>query len=843
MAEAPSSNPPKQFAYRLRREAGGFAAQLRILWRRRWFRWGSILLGGVLAFCLAFWLIFARGLPDATTLLEYEPPLPTMVRDINGQPVHSYARERRVQLQYSDYPPLLIRAYLAAEDKTFFEHHGVDIPGFFGAVLDYASKLGSGQRARGGSTITQQVAKNLLIGDEYSPTRKVKEMILAYRMEGVLSKQQILELYLNQIFLGRNAYGVQAAARAYFDKDVADLQLHEMAYLAILPKGPANYRPESPTGMERAIDRRNWALGEMQANGWITAAQRAEAQAKPLGTVNAKSSSLSAAGGGYYMEEIRRRLIERFGEKAEDGANSVYAGGLWVRSPYDPVVQESTANALRGGLLRFDSGRGWSGPIATINVANGWQRELAASYIGVDYGEWRVAVVIDRDASGAQIGFADGSTGALPSGAASMPYRKTGGPAISAMKPGDLIVVTKNGGSWALRNVPEVSGGMVVEEVHSGRIRAMQGGFDSRLSSYNRATQALRQPGSTIKPFVYASALDNGMTPASIIVDGPLCVYQGAGLGQKCFRNFSGGSAGPQTMRWGIEQSRNLMTVRAASQTGMDRVVRTIKNMGIGDYQPYLSFALGAGETTVERMVNAYATLANQGKQQPSKVMDYVQDRRGKVIWPERWRPCDGCNMANWDGKPMPRFGFEGRQVMNPMTAYQVVHITEGVVLRGTATVLADLKRPLFGKTGTTNGPTNVWFVGGSPDLVAGVYIGYDQPRSLGGWAQGGRIAAPIWKTAMAPILENMPKTPFVAPAGVRMVAIDRRSGKRVYGAWPTHEPKAAIIWEAFKPETEPRRSMRKEEAEEQAKVAAKVAAGARQRTDSDFLEGQGGIY
>ncbi len=852
MEEARPETAQSSFAYRLRRDAGGIFGRLRPLrdrlrplWERRLVRWAAILGGALLAAIFLFWLIFARGLPDAATLLEYEPPLPTIVRDINGQPVHSYARERRVQLQYSDYPPLLIRAYLAAEDKTFFDHHGVDIPGFAGAVVDYASKLGSGQRARGGSTITQQVAKNLLIGDEYSPTRKVKEMILAYRMENVLSKQQILELYLNQIFLGRNAYGVQAAARAYFNKDVADLQLHEMAYLAILPKGPANYRPESETGHARALDRRNWALGEMERNGWITAAQRDAARALPLGTVAAHGSGFDARAGGYYMEEVRRRLIERFGEKAEDGPNSVYAGGLWVRSPYDPVAQDKAAAALRGGLLRFDAGRGWSGPIRQFDISKGWQRELAASYVGVDYADWRVAVVVSRSGTEAQIGFTDGSTGTLPASAAQLPYRRTGGTAFAAMKPGDLIVVTRNGGSWALRNIPEVSGGMVIEETHSGRIRALQGGFDSRLSSYNRATQAQRQPGSTIKPFVYAAALDSGMTPASIIVDGPLCVYQGAGLGQKCFRNFSGGSAGPRTMRWGVEQSRNLMTVRAASQTGMERVVRTIKAMGIGDYQPYLSFALGAGETTVERMVNAYATLANQGRQMPSKVMDYVQDRRGKVIWPERWRPCDGCNMANWDGKSMPRFGFEGRQVMDPMTAYQVVHIAEGVIQRGTATVLADLKRPLFGKTGTTNGPTNVWFVGGSPDLVAGVYIGYDQPRSLGGWAQGGRIAAPIWKAAMAPILETMPKTPFIAPAGIRMVAIDRRSGRRVYGAWPSDEPKAAVIWEAFKPESEPRRTIRKEEAEAQAKAdAAKAAANQRrQNRDADFLQEQGGIY
>ena len=845
MEEARPHTARLSFADRLRGGGRAFRERLSPLWQRRWFRWAAIALGGIFLAFLLFWIIFARGLPDAGTLLEYEPPLPTIVRDINGQPVHSYARERRVQLQYSDYPPLLIRAYLAAEDKTFFDHHGVDIPGFFGAVFDYVTKIGSGQRAKGGSTITQQVAKNLLIGDEYSPTRKVKEMILAYRMEDVLTKQQILELYLNQIFLGRNAYGVQAAARAYFGKDVGDLKLHEMAYLAILPKGPANYRPESPTGHERALDRRNWALGEMFKNGWISQAQLNEAQAQPLGTVPPHGSSFDARAGGYYMEEVRRRLIDRFGEKAEDGPNSVYAGGLWVRSPYDPKLQEGVATALRNGLLRFDAGKGWSGPVGKIDMARGWKRELAASYIGIDYADWRIAAVIDRNSSDAEIGFSDGSTGTLPASAAQMPYRRVGGPAFNGMKAGDLIAVARNGSSWALRNVPEVSGGMMAEQVHSGRVLAMQGGFDSRLSSYNRATQAMRQPGSTIKPFVYAAALDGGMTPASIIVDGPLCVYQGAGLGQKCFRNFSGGSAGPQTMRWGVEQSRNLMTVRAASQTGMDRVVRTIKAMGIGDYQPYLSFALGAGETTVERMVNAYAMLANHGRQLSPKVMDYVQDRRGKVIWPLRWHACDGCNMANWDGKPMPRFGFEGRQVMNPMTAYQVVHIAEGVIQRGTATVLADLKRPLFGKTGTTNGPTNVWFVGGSPDIVAGVYMGYDQPRSLGGWAQGGRIAAPIWKAAMAPVLETMPKTPFVAPAGIRMVTIDRRSGKRVYGVWPTDDPKPAVIWEAFKPETEPRRSIRKEEVAAQEQAAARREAGSqtRQRTDSDFLQDQGGIY
>lgn len=842
------SSGENQFSYRFTRKVGETRTALARLWSNAWFRRATYAVGVFLLGIVAIWFFFARGLPDASTLADYEPALPSVVRDVHGEPVYSYARERRVQLQYDDFPPMLIRAYLAAEDKTFFSHYGVDFTAVVGAVIDYVSKIGSGERAKGGSTITQQVAKNLLIGDAYSPTRKIKEMILAYRMENAMTKQQILELYLNQIFLGRNAYGVQAAARAYYNRDVGDLKLHEFAFLAILPKGPSNYRPETENGHARALERRNWALGAMRDNGWISDAQYREAVAQPLGTIEERGAlfdSDRASTGGYYIEDVRRRLIERFGETEEDGPNSVYAGGLWIRTPFDGDIQNRVRDALRAGLIRYDTGRGWSGPVATIEMDDKWARRLASTFMSVDYQDWRLAVVVSKDSEGATIGFAGGKTGVLPASAAQMPYRKTGGTAFAAMRPGDLIVVKPAGGnSWTLRNIPEVSGGMVVESVRTGRIHAMQGGFDSSLSSYNRATQAQRQPGSTIKPFVYAAALDNGMTPATIIVDGPFCVWQSAKLGQKCFRNFGGSGAGPQTMRWGVEQSRNLMTVRAASQTGMDRVVRTIKAMGVGDYQPYLAFALGAGETTVEKLVNAYAALANHGRLQEPRVIDFAQDRHGKVVWPENWKPCDGCNAPDWDGKPMPRFAAGGRQAMDPMTAFQVVHITEGVIERGTATVLADLDRPLFGKTGTTNGPTNVWFVGGSPDLVAGVYLGFDQPRSMGGYAQGGRIAAPIWKQAMKPVLDKMPKTPFVAPPGIRMVRVDRRSGKRVYGQWPTDEPRPAVIWEAFKPETEPRRTIRKDEMDAQKDVAEALERKRRaDNRDSDFLQREGGIY
>jgi penicillin-binding protein 1A len=394
-----------------------------------------------------------------------------------------------------------------------------------------------------------------------------------------------------------------------------------------------------------------------------------------------------------------------------------------------------------------------------------------------------------------------------------------------------------------------------VEAPDTGRILAMQGGFDSGLGSFNRATQAMRQPGSTIKPFVYATGLDTGLTPASMVLDSTFCVYQGT-AGQKCFRNFGGGGgSGNHTMRWGLEQSRNLMTVRIANDAGMDKVTRTFKNVGIGQYQNYLSFALGAGETTVEKMVNAYSALANNGVQFPSSVIDYVQDRSGKVIWRADNRRCPQCRMADWNGKPMPRLAPRGKQVMDPRTAYQTVHMLEGVITRGTAVVLRDLKLPLFGKTGTTTGPKEVWFVGGSQKYVAGVYLGFDRPRSLGGYAQGGRVAAPIFKQFVQATRERWTHTPFVAPEGIRMVRIDRVSGKRVFGAEPGTDPKSGVIWEAFKPDTEPKRSARADELLSQRDtLLAELRRSRQQRTAArqqasgstetrDFAEEQGGVY
>ncbi len=782
-------------------------------WERLWVRrlaWAGL---GTFALFGAVWLYFATGLPSSDKLLAYEPPLPTNVRGNDGDPVQTFARERRVELSYDEFPPTLVQAFISAEDKTFFRHGGIDYTGLVGAVFDYTAKtVTGGGRARGGSTITQQVAKYLLKDSSYNVGRKIREAILAFRLESTLGKEQILELYLNSIFLGRNAYGVQAASRAYFDKDVTELTLPEVAYLAVLPKAPANYDPERAT--QRALNRRNYVLREMYNNGYITEDQWRTAAATPLGTIRYGSNEKFQPQGGYFMEEVRRELLKQFGESAEKGPNSVYAGGLWVRSSMVPKMQDAAAQALRDGLARFDGGRGWRDLGMSVNLAKGdWAAQLDRAPVGVGFPDWKKAVVLAKAGGVASIGFTNGSTGSLPTSAAAMPKRGTADAAFSFLTPGMIIIVKEMApGSWALRSVPEVSGGMVAEEVHTGRVLAMQGGFDVVGSSYNRATQALRQPGSAFKPMVYVTALENGMTPATIVVDAPFCVWQGAGLGNKCFVNFDRRYSGPKTMRWGVEQSRNLMTVRTASQTGMPKILDTAEKLGVGKFPNYLSIALGAGDTTVSRLVNAYAILANQGRGVKPTLIDYVQDRHGKVVYrtDNRCALMDDCNAADWDGKAMPRPPSRTRQLIEPMAAFQMVHIMEGVIERGTATVLRDLNRPLFGKTGTTSGPTNVWFVGGTPDIVAGIYIGYDQPRSLGGYAQGGRIAAPVFKQWAQIALVDQPKVPFVAPGGIRWVRIDRGTGKRVYGTFPTQEdPKSSVIWEAFQPQTEPRRSYR----------------------------------
>ena len=837
----PATDAPSHWAYlryRVNRDIAAALAWFGEKWRQSLlFKLAAAAVGAFLVIWIAVFVWLASDLPEADALLTYETPLPSVVRGVDGEIVHSYARERRVQLQYADFPEQLIEAYLAAEDKTFFSHGGVDIFGTLNAVFDYASKMGSGERAVGGSTITQQVAKNLLLGDEYSVTRKLKEMILAGRIEQVLTKQEILELYLNEIPLGRRSFGVQAASRAYFDRDVDELELHQMAFLAILPKAPERYGRK---GQEQvALDRRNFVLDQMEANGFITAAQRRAAAAKPLGLVTQRRERSVDA--GYFLEEVRRELIDRFGETAEDGGNSVYAGGLWVRTSLDPEIQLAARDALREGLLRYHGGRAWSGPIATIDVGEGnWAGQLASSPLGINYRDWRIGVVTSRSGSSARIGFADGSEAAL-----------SGLP--NALKAGDVIAASPAGNGWQVRTIPEAQGALVVQAAQSGRVVAMQGGFDYRLSDFNRATQAMRQPGSTIKPFVYAAGLDNGMTPSTQIDNSRFCYYQGANLGEKCIRGGRG-AGGQHPMRYGLEQSQNIMTVQIGMAAGMPNVVEEIEKLGIGKFAPYPSTALGAGETTLVKMVSGYSALANHGRLNAPTVIDYVQDRRGKVLWRADTRNCRGCSMAEWDGKPMPRMGIRGQQAMDARTAFQVMHMLRGAVSRGTATVLNPLNLPLFGKTGTTTGPKDVWFIGGTQQYVAGAYVGFDQPRNMGGYAYGGTIAAPIIKSLIEKTRQKWSDLPPVAPQGVRMVRVDRRSGKQVYDGWPTDDPRSAIIWEAFKPDTEPERFTRQDEIAARRNEILQLIRAGRENAESiaidapddrpaNFVEEQGGIY
>ncbi|HEX5238561.1 MAG TPA: transglycosylase domain-containing protein [Sphingomicrobium sp.] len=774
-------------------------------WARAWIRWIAWAIAALFVLFAAVWIYFASTLPSSQYLLSYQPPLPTNIRGYDGEPVQTFARERRVDLSYDEIPPLVVHAFISAEDKDFFSHHGIDYSGFTKAVFNYTTHLGRGGRVAGGSTITQQVAKYLLKDSSYNVGRKIREAILAFRLEDTLSKQQILELYLNSIFLGRNAYGVQAAARAYFDKDVNELTLPEAAYLAVLPKAPANYDPVRETG--RALARRNYVLREMYRNGYIKEDDWKAAAATPLGTIRYGSNEKFRQQGGYFMETVRRELIKQFGENANDGPNSLYAGGLWVRTSMDPKQQDAAAQALRDGLVKFGGAAGWQDLGMKLDLSKDWAGELDRAPVGTGYPDWLKAVVLSKAGDQAQVGFTNGSTGVLPASAAAMPKRGVGGRAFDFLEPGMVIIVKQTSpGNFALKSVPGISGGMLVEEVHTGRILAMQGGFDVIGSAYNRAIQAFRQPGSAFKPIVYVTALQNGYTPATIELDAPFCIDQGPGLPQKCVVNFDHRSAGPHTLRWGLEQSRNLMTIRAAANIGMPKITDTARKLGVGDYPNFLSISLGAGDTTVLKLTNAYAILANQGRSVKPTTIDYVEDRNGKVIYrtDNRCAVMGNCNAPDWNGGPMPRPPSRTRQLVDAMAAFQMVHVMEGVIIRGTATVLRDLNRPLFGKTGTTNGPTNVWFVGGSPDVVAGVYVGYDNPKPMGGWAQGGRISAPIWKQWAQVAFATAPKVPFQAPPGIRWVRIDRASGKPVFGQFPTTEdPQSPVIWEAFQPQTE----------------------------------------
>jgi penicillin-binding protein 1A len=744
---------------------------------------------------------FNADLPDYDRLAKYEPPVMTRIHAADGQLVAEHARERRLYLPIQAVPDLIKAAFLSAEDKNFYEHGGVDIAGIIRAVIVNLRNHGSGKRPVGASTITQQVAKNFLLSNEVSYERKFKEALLALRIEQAYSKDKIFELYLNEIYLGLGSYGIAAAALNYFDKPVNQLSIAEAAYLAALPKAPENYNPFRHT--ERAVERRNWVIDRMIENGYIRAADGDAAKASPL-EVNIRPRGNYLFASEFFAEEVRRDLIAMF------GADKLYDGGLSVRTTLDPELQVVAREKLQAGLIKFDQARGFRGPVTTIDIAGDWGEELGKVPGLSDVPEWRLAVVLGVDDSEATIGLqpprlASGelaeerATGVIP--LEDMKWAKRGLKSVAAvLKAGDVVYVQEAAdqpGAWKLRQPPEIQGSLVAMDPYTGRVLAMVGGFSFAETEFNRATQAWRQPGSSFKPFVYAAALDNGYTPSSVVLDAPIEIRQGNQVWRP--ENYGGKFYGPATLRTGIENSRNVMTVRLAQDMGMPLVVEYAKRFGIyDDLAPYLPMALGAGETTVLRMVTAYATIANGGRKIDPTLIDRIQDRFGRTIYQHDQRQCEGCDADEWTGQPEPHLIDNREQVLDPMTAYQITSMMEGVVQRGTATVVKEVGKPIAGKTGTTNDEKDAWFIGFSPDLVVGVFIGYDKPRPMGKGMTGGVLAAPIFTEFMKVALKDAPPKEFQAPPGIELMPIDRRTGLLAQG-----EGKG-IILEAFKPGTAP---------------------------------------
>jgi penicillin-binding protein 1A len=750
---------------------------------------------------LALWH-FGRGLPNHQQLADYEPPVLTRVHAGDGRILSEFAVERRVFVPIDSMPKLVINAFIAAEDKTFYSHPGISLPDIARAAVYNFVNRGS-KRPIGASTITQQVAKNFLLTNEVSLERKVKEAILAVRIEQALTKDRILELYLNEIYLGQGAYGVAAAALNYFNKPLNELTVAEAAYLAALPKAPNNYNPVRFP--EAAKARRDWVIGRMREDGFISEADAEQARRAPFQVRGRGEVDVVRA--EYFAEEVRRELLQRYGEAG------LYGGGLSVRTTVNPRLQDITDRALRKGLIAYDRRHGWRGPVGRIDPGIGWEKRLQAVQKPPGLpANWALAVALEVSDKAVSIGFADGKTGTIPFTELqwARPHREQQrvGPAVrqasDVLAAGDVVAVEALEGDaasrqFALRQIPNVSGGIVALDPHTGRVLAMSGGWSFELSQFNRVTQAVRQPGSAFKPFVYLPALDNGFTPSSLILDAPIVISQGPGLPVWKPSNYSRNFFGPSPIRVGIEQSRNLMTVRLAQNIGMDKVADYVERFGIIDHLPeHLSMALGAGETTLLKLTTAYAMLVNGGLRITPTLIDRVQDRNGKTVYRHDPRPCEGCRADYWTGQTMPVLPDIRERVIGADTAFQMVNILQGVVDRGTGRRIKEIGKPLAGKTGTTNDSNDAWFIGFSPDLAVGVFVGFDTPKTLGPNETGSSVSVPIFKDVMAEALKDQPAIPFRIPPGIRLVRVNPSTG---LVARPGERD---VIWEAFKPGTEP---------------------------------------
>ncbi|WP_282601654.1 PBP1A family penicillin-binding protein [Paracoccus sp. PARArs4] len=763
-----------------------------------------------------FW-IYSRDLPSHETLAQYAPKTISRVYSGEGQLIDEFAEERRIFVPVEEIPDLVKQAFISAEDKNFYSHPGYDLRGIVGAAWQAVASRGNS--VRGASTITQQVMKNFLLSSDRSVERKVKELILAARLERTLTKDEILELYLNEIFLGQNSFGVAAASQVYFNKALAELAPHEAAMLAAMPQAPGRYHPVR--AKERVTERRNYVLREMWQNGFIDEAIYQSEARLPLRSV--QNGDFPSAGSqmpprDYFTDEIRRQLSREFGEE------EFFGGGLTIRATVEPNLQDQAASALQRALEDYDRGRGvWRGTGEVIaadlldNEAE-WRGALWDLRLPRDIPGWHPAVVLELGASDARIGIegieedADGHW--IPARDVQWARRldrDSGqlGPraqvASDLLELGDVVLVramtSDSDGSfirWTLRQVPQVQGGFMAMDVNTGRVLAMQGGFSYQSSVFNRATQAQRQPGSAFKPFVYAAALDNNYTPATIVVDEPIRINTPQGLWEP--KNSSGRHYGPTPLRTGIEQSRNLMTIRIADDIGMENVARYAESFGVYvKLRPFLANSLGAQETTLFKMVAAYAMFANGGERVEPTLVDRVQDRRGRTVYRHDKRVCETCGMQALPFGQGPVIDNNRERVMDAVTAYQLTSMMEGVVKRGSGKGV-NLPVPIAGKTGTTNDAKDVWFIGYSSNIVAGCYLGYDQPRSLGSSAYGGTLCVPVFNAFMREAVREFGGTEFKVPPGGYWVKIDRVTGQRL----PDDATGPNVISEYFRDGTDP---------------------------------------
>ena len=728
---------------------------------------------GFLSFSLLFLIIilgvlwnFSNNIPDYKILKNYKPPVSSKVYSGNGDLVADFSKEKRIFIPYRSIPQNVINAFLSAEDKNFFSHPGVDAKGVLRATVNNIKNIMTSKRLEGASTITQQVAKNFLLTNEVSINRKIKEAILAFRIERALSKERILELYLNQIYLGSGAYGVAAASLEYFDKSIKELSYEEAALLAALPKAPSKYNPYR--NIKLAKFRRNLVLKNLFDNNFLSFKEYEDLNKKNIKLKKTKRVFLEDA--QYYIEDVRKNIIKILSYE------KVYNQGFNINTPINLELQKIATDSLRTGLINYDKRKGWRGPLANKIYTKKWFNGLE-KYDLENSINWTIAIIKKISKFSVEIETKDKIAGIIEYKDISWTKKEFD----DLFKKGDIVYVKQiNDNKFSLKQVPKINGGIVVMDPYTGRVIALSGGFSFKNSEFNRASQALRQPGSAFKPFVYALALENNYTPSSLVLDAPLVLDQGSDLKMWKPENYGKKFYGLSTLRVGLEKSRNLMTVRIAQNLGIDKVVNFSKDLGIYENpEELLSISLGSAETTLIKLTSAYSAFVNGGKLVSPILIDRVQDSEGITILNNEKRACSNCDQISFTGKDYPKIKNNYKQIFSSQTAYQITSLLEGAVKRGTGKKLRDLNLNLAGKTGTTNKNTDTWFIGFTSNIVVGVYVGMDNPQSLGRYETGSKTALPIFKNFIKSAIKKSDARPFKVADGITMMVVDPFTGQK----------------------------------------------------------------